>query len=90
VIAGTAMLDELDGFTLWDGQRDRGAMRISWSGDRIESVDPAQGRHPGLAVIPGLVDTHVHLDTNAVNGAGRRRKRRSTCWATSCASRPAE
>jgi imidazolonepropionase-like amidohydrolase len=70
VIAGTAMLDELDGFTLWDGQRDRGPVRISWSRDRIEAVDPAPGRHPGLAVIPGLIDTHVHLDTNAVNGAG--------------------
>jgi len=70
VIAAAAMLDELDGFALWDGERDRGPVRISWSGDRIEAVDPAPDRHQGLAVIPGLVDTHVHLDTNAVNGAG--------------------
>jgi imidazolonepropionase-like amidohydrolase len=61
---------ELDGFSLWDGERDRGPVRISWSGDRIEAVDPADSRHPGLAVIPGLIDTHVHLDTNVVNGAG--------------------
>lgn len=38
------MLDELDGFTLWDGQHDRGPVRISWSRDRIGAVDPAQGR----------------------------------------------
>jgi imidazolonepropionase-like amidohydrolase len=70
VTAGTTLPDELDGFTLWDGERDRGPVRIRWSGDRIEAVDPAPGRHQGLAVIPGLVDTHVHLDTNAVTGAG--------------------
>lgn len=60
----------LDGFTVWDGEQDRGPARVSWSGDHIESVEPAADRHPGLAVIPGLVDTHVHLDTNAVTGAG--------------------
>jgi imidazolonepropionase-like amidohydrolase len=65
-----AVLNELDGFSLWDGERDRGPVRISWSGDRIEAVDPAASRHPGLAVIPGLIDTHVHLDTNVVDGAG--------------------
>jgi imidazolonepropionase-like amidohydrolase len=62
--------DELDGFTLWDGERERGPVRISWSGDRLEAVNPAADRHPGLAVIPGLIDTHVHLDTNVVDGAG--------------------
>jgi imidazolonepropionase-like amidohydrolase len=68
--AGPDEFDELDGFSLWDGERDLGPVRISWSGDRIEAVDPAVSRHPGLAVIPGLIDTHVHLDTNVVNGAG--------------------
>lgn len=61
---------ELDGFELWDGERDRGTVRIGWSGDRIESVEPAAARHPGLAVIPGLIDTHVHLDTHVLSGAG--------------------
>jgi len=60
----------LDGIALWDGERDRGPSRISWSGDRIEAVEPAADRYPGVAVIPGLIDTHVHLDTNAVTGAG--------------------
>lgn len=65
-----AVLGELDGFSLWDGECDRGAVRISWSGDRIEAVGPAADRHPGLAIIPGLIDTHVHLDTNVVSGTG--------------------
>lgn len=35
------------------------------SGDTLTHVEPAPAdRHPGLAVIPGLVDTHVHFDTN--------------------------
>jgi imidazolonepropionase-like amidohydrolase len=66
----TTAVDALDGIALWDGERDRGPARISWSGDRIEAVEPAAERYPGLAVIPGLIDTHVHLDTNAVSGAG--------------------
>jgi len=70
VITAATVADELDGFTLWDGEQDRGPARVSWSGDRIEAVEPAVDRHPGLAVIPGLIDTHVHLDTNVVTGAG--------------------
>ena len=61
---------ELDGLRLWDGERDRGPVRIGWSGDRITAVEPAQARLPELSVIPGLIDTHVHLDTNVVTGAG--------------------
>jgi imidazolonepropionase-like amidohydrolase len=66
----TAALRELRGFSLWDGAQERGPVRIGWSGDRIEEVEPAGDLYPGLAVIPGLIDTHVHLDTNVVNGAG--------------------
>ena len=64
------MIGELDGFPLWDGERERGPARITWSGDRIEAVEPSGARYPDLAVIPGLIDTHVHLDTNVVNGDG--------------------
>ena len=64
------MIGELDGFPLWDGERERGPVRIAWSGDRIETVEPSGARYPDLAVIPGLIDTHVHLDTNVVNGDG--------------------
>ncbi len=60
----------LDGITLWDGSAERGAVRLGWSGDRIEEVVPADDRHQGLAVIPGLIDTHVHLDTSVLDGAG--------------------
>jgi imidazolonepropionase-like amidohydrolase len=52
----------LDGITLWDGISERGASTIEWDGDRIVAVDEAPTAHwPELSVIPGLVDTHVHL-----------------------------
>lgn len=61
----------LDGITLWDGTASRGTTSIGWDGDRITAVEPAlTDTHPGLSVIPGLVDTHVHLDTNVLTGDG--------------------
>ncbi|WP_368499507.1 amidohydrolase family protein [Herbiconiux sp. A18JL235] len=60
----------LDGITLWNGREERGAVRLGWAGDRIEEAASADDRHPGLAVIPGLIDTHVHLDTSVLDGAG--------------------
>ncbi|GAB3425198.1 amidohydrolase family protein [Flindersiella endophytica] len=52
----------LRGITVWDGVNDVGPANLSWTGDRIEEVTPApQDRHQDLAVIPGLVDTHVLL-----------------------------
>ncbi|NUR90669.1 MAG: amidohydrolase family protein [Nonomuraea sp.] len=51
----------LDGIPLWDGTESRGPADLSWEGDRILDVRPAAARHDGLCVIPGLVDTHVHL-----------------------------
>ncbi|GIG24706.1 amidohydrolase family protein [Cellulomonas denverensis] len=51
----------LDGIPLWDGERLHGPSRITWSGDRILEVRESASRHPELAVIPGLIDTHVHL-----------------------------
>jgi imidazolonepropionase-like amidohydrolase len=51
----------LDGLPLWDGEREVGPARLTWSGDRILGIEEAPARHTDLSVIPGLVDTHVHL-----------------------------
>ncbi|MEV0230421.1 amidohydrolase family protein [Nonomuraea sp. NPDC050786] len=52
----------LDGIPLWDGTEYRGPVDLSWEPDRIISVQPdAEPRHDDLCVLPGLVDTHVHL-----------------------------
>ncbi|MEU6711880.1 amidohydrolase family protein [Nonomuraea sp. NPDC046802] len=51
----------LDGIPLWDGTEFRGPVDLSWEPDRITAVTPAPARHGDLCVIPGLVDTHVHL-----------------------------
>ncbi|GAA3231468.1 metal-dependent hydrolase family protein [Nonomuraea helvata] len=52
----------LDGIPLWDGTEYRGPVDLSWEPDRILSVQPdAEPRYDGLCVLPGLVDTHVHL-----------------------------
>jgi imidazolonepropionase-like amidohydrolase len=60
-----ALLDvsTLYGVQLWDGIADRGAVDLAWSGDAISAISPAtaKGEEPRFAVIPGLVDTHVHL-----------------------------
>jgi len=61
----------LSGVAVWDGDGFRGTGSVQWSGARIDAVHADDG--PGAqdaeyAVIPGLVDTHVHLDGYA--GAG--------------------
>ncbi|MFC4112416.1 metal-dependent hydrolase family protein [Nonomuraea zeae] len=58
----------LDGIPLWDGTEFRGPVDLSWEPDRIGDVRPAAPRHGGLCVIPGLVDTHVHLIGYAGHG----------------------
>ncbi|MCL6595502.1 MAG: amidohydrolase family protein [Firmicutes bacterium] len=53
---------EIRGIRVWDGERDRGVAAVRWRGDRIEDVAAwDEDRHPGLSLIPGLIDTHVHL-----------------------------
>ncbi|MEV4082727.1 hypothetical protein AB0J43_20900, partial [Nonomuraea fuscirosea] len=51
----------LDGIPLWDGTEYRGPVDLAWEPDRITDLSPAAQRHGDLCVLPGLVDTHVHL-----------------------------
>jgi imidazolonepropionase-like amidohydrolase len=53
----------LDGIRLWDGAVDRGFVSLRWDGDEVSSVTeaPATEAFAEYSVIPGLVDTHVHL-----------------------------
>jgi len=52
----------LEGIRVWDGERDRGPMNLTIAGGRLAGMEPAPtDRYPGLALIPGLIDTHVHL-----------------------------
>lgn len=51
----------LDGIPLWDGTEYRGLVDLAWEPDRITDLSPAAQRHGDLCVLPGLVDTHVHL-----------------------------
>lgn len=60
----------LSGLPVWDGDRDRGTATLSWQGDRITSVESAPAVSSEFSVIPGLVDTHVHLDASAGAPAG--------------------
>ncbi|AZZ53132.1 amidohydrolase family protein [Rathayibacter festucae] len=58
---------------VWDGTRALGTATLAWSGDSIASVETADGpsgrqRSGEFSIIPGLVDTHVHL--GAYSGAG--------------------
>jgi imidazolonepropionase-like amidohydrolase len=67
-------MTRIDGVEVWDGERALGLASIEWDGDRITAVTPApEGTEPsGLSAMPGLVDTHVHLDTNAITGRADR------------------
>lgn len=58
----------LAGLELWDGEQYRGVANVRWSAGRIAAIDAAALPDPGssgLCVIPGLIDTHVHLIGNA-------------------------
>jgi imidazolonepropionase-like amidohydrolase len=59
----------LDGIAVWDGKNDLGPSVLSWSADRLEPIERADfQRWPELCVIPGLIDTHVHLVGYAGDG----------------------
>lgn len=57
---------ELTRVHVWDGSAHLGVGAVGWSADRIERVDvlAAEGEAE-LTVLPGLIDTHVHLIGNA-------------------------
>ncbi len=57
---------------LWDGDADRGPSILEWAtgpaGGVITGVQPAASGEPEYSVIPGLIDTHVHLIGHAGTG----------------------
>ena len=60
----------LEGIAVWNGRTFLGTRTVRWEGDRITAVDAADvdasaAGSASLSLIPGLVDTHVHLDTKA-------------------------
>jgi imidazolonepropionase-like amidohydrolase len=64
---------EIPAVRVWDGERDLGVRRVRWRDGRIEAVEApgavapldadgaAAGPYAGLTLLPGLVDSHVHL-----------------------------
>ncbi len=56
---------------VWDGEADRGVCRLQWHADTITELVPEQSGTDtsDLSVIPGLIDTHVHLVGSAAPGA---------------------
>jgi imidazolonepropionase-like amidohydrolase len=67
------MDDELAGIELWDGTVGRGTSTLRWSTDsgRLTAVESAEAapEQGGLSVVPGLIDTHVHLIGYAGTGS---------------------
>lgn len=58
------------GIRVWDGEADLGVCDVQLEAGRILRVERGRPqRHAGLSLVPGIVDTHVHL----VQYAGRRR-----------------
>jgi len=67
----TEISQRIEGISLWDGTAAHGIGSLSWTGDRIdavETVNDARATDSDAAttaseysVIPGLIDTHVHL-----------------------------
>jgi imidazolonepropionase-like amidohydrolase len=66
---GSSDAGAVRGIVAWDGERDLGPVDISWQDGLLTAVTPAadgvpaarSGERDALTVIPGLVDTHVHL-----------------------------
>lgn len=60
---------------IWNGHAELGTGSLTWQDDAILAVDTASGApdatgaEPEFSVIPGLVDTHVHLAGYAGSGS---------------------
>lgn len=54
---------KLEGIRVWDGDTEIGSCRVSWSVEGFQdlTVGPGNADLEGLSLIPGLIDTHVHL-----------------------------
>lgn len=46
---------------VWDGESDRGVCSLSWQDGLLTEVQATPGVSAEFSVIPGLIDTHVHL-----------------------------
>ena len=59
------IVETLEGVDLWDGRAHRGpaTLRLAAAGADavVAAVEPAAAASSGLSVVPGLIDTHVHL-----------------------------
>lgn len=57
----------LAGLPVWDGTAARGVATVTWSAGRIDDVTASEASvlADEYSVIPGLIDTHVHLDSSA-------------------------
>jgi imidazolonepropionase-like amidohydrolase len=68
----TATGGRIPAVTVWDGERELGGVSLAWSSGVIDAVEPAEvsSELAEWSIIPGLIDTHVHLDTNALTGQG--------------------
>ena len=57
-------MSRIDGIAIWNGHESLGTASIDWQGDDIVAVEPSDTDATALAgygIIPGLVDTHVHI-----------------------------
>ena len=60
----------ISAMSLWDGDADRGVRSLAWQDGVISAVGTPQGEADAqYSVIPGLVDTHVHMDSHAGSGS---------------------
>lgn len=59
------IVETLEGVDLWDGRAHRGPAVLRLAADGrdavVAAVEPAVSASSGLSVVPGLIDTHVHL-----------------------------
>ncbi|KRE31339.1 amidohydrolase family protein [Agromyces sp. Soil535] len=67
------MTERLNGVELWDGDRAVGLVDLHWGttghdGHVVAATPAAADEACGLSVIPGLIDTHVHLIGYAGDG----------------------